>query len=224
MVAILVVEDDDKIARSITRYLEIEGFSVSRVADGGAAVTAIQQQVPDLVILDLMLPGLDGLEVCAAVRPTYSGAILMLTASDDESDELMALNAGIDDFVSKPARLPVLTARINALLRRLGNDDGTPERLTAGDLQLDKLKRTVTRDNTELPLTETEFDLLWFLAEHRGDAVNRAVLFESILGRSYDGLDRSIDMQISSIRKKLNDTETPPRYIRSLRGRGYLLL
>jgi len=223
MAAILVVEDDDKIARSIARYLEIEGFSVSRVADGHTAVTAIQQQVPDLVILDLMLPGLDGLEVCAAVRPTYSGAILMLTASDDESDELMALNAGIDDFVSKPARLPVLTARINALLRRLGNN-GTPERLTAGDLQLDKPKRTVTRDNTELPLTETEFDLLWFLAEHRGKAVSRAVLFESILGRSYDGLDRSIDMQISSIRKKLNDTETPPRYIRSLRGRGYLLL
>jgi len=223
MAEILVVEDDDKIARSIARYLEIEGFSVSRVADGNAAVTAIQQQVPDLVVLDLMLPGLDGLEVCTAVRPGFAGAILMLTASDDESDELMALNAGIDDFVSKPTRLPVLTARINALLRRLGHND-TPEQLTASDLKLDRLKRTVTQGNVELPLTETEFDLLWLLATHRGDNVSREVLFESVLGRRYDGADRSIDMQVSSIRKKLNDTDSLPRYIRSLRGRGYLLL
>lgn len=223
MASVLVVEDDDKIARSITRYLEIEGFRVSRVADGDEAVTAIRQQVPDLVVLDLMLPGLDGIEVCAAVRPKYTGAILMLTASEDETDELMALKTGIDDFVSKPVRLPVLLARINALLRRVARSDA-PEQVNAGDLCLERARRTVTRDGVELPLSETEFEIMWALAKRRGEIVSREQLFESVLGREYDGLDRSIDMKISSIRKKLGDSQTPPRYIRSLRSRGYLLL
>ncbi len=223
MVSILVVEDDDKIGRSIARYLEIEGFEVKRVADGTDAVTAIQQYLPDLVVLDLMLPGMDGIEVCAAVRPMYSGAILMLTASDDESDELMALKTGIDDFVSKPVRLPVLLARINALLRRVARSDA-PEQLSARDLCLNKSLRTVTRNAIELTLTETEFEVMWSLAKCRGDIVTREELFETVLGRAYDGIDRSIDMKISSIRKKLDDSQTPPRYIRSLRNRGYLLL
>lgn len=223
MTSILVVEDDDKIARSIARYLEIEGFRVSRVADGDAAVTAIQQQAPDLVVLDLMLPGLDGIEVCTAVRPEYAGAILMLTASEDESDELMALKTGIDDFVSKPVRLPVLLARIYALLRRVARSD-SPEQLNARDLCLNKSLRTVTRDASVLPLSETEFEIMWELAKRRGEIVTREELFKAVLGRAYDGIDRSIDMKISSIRKKLDDAETPPRYIRSLRNRGYLLL
>ncbi len=223
MANVLVVEDDDKIARSMTRYLEIEGFRVSRVADGKRAVVAIQQQLPDLVVLDLMLPGLDGIEVCAAVRPDYSGAILMLTASDDETDELMALKAGIDDFVTKPVRLPVLLARINALLRRVMRNDA-PKQLTACDLCLDRGRRTVTRKGIELPFSETEFEIMWALAKRRGEIVSRVDLFAAVLGREYDGLDRSIDMKISSIRKKLGDHQTPPRYIRSLRSRGYLLL
>jgi DNA-binding response OmpR family regulator len=223
MASVLVVEDDQKIARSIARYLEIEGFGVNLVADGNEAVTAIQQRVPDLVVLDLMLPGLDGIEICAAVRPEYTGAILMLTASDDETDELMALKTGIDDFVSKPVRLPVLLARINALLRRVTRSD-SPERVYAGDLCLEKARRTVTRDGIELPLSETEFEVMWTLAKRRGEIVTREELFESVLGREYDGLDRSIDMKISSLRKKLGDTQIPPRYIRSLRSRGYLLL
>ncbi len=223
MASILVVEDDDKIARSIARYLEMEGLQVSRVADGQAAVTAIQQQAPDLVVLDLMLPELDGIEVCAAVRPHYTGAILMLTASEDETDELMALKTGVDDFVSKPVRLPVLLARINALLRRVARSD-SPEQLYASDLYLNKSLRTVTRNASVLPLSETEFEVMWVLAKRRGEIVSREELFESVLGRGYDGLDRSIDMKISSIRKKLDDAENPPRYIRSLRNRGYLLL
>lgn len=223
MASILVVEDDDKIARSIARYLEIEGFRVDRVADGNGAVTAIQQLPPDLVVLDLMLPGLDGIEVCASVRPKYAGAILMLTASDDETDELMALKTGIDDFVSKPVRLPVLLARINALMRRVTRGDA-PEHVNASDLCLDRGRRTVTRNGIDLPLSETEFEIMWALAKRRGEIVSREELFESVLGREYDGLDRSIDMRISSIRKKLGDNQTPPRYIRSLRSRGYLLL
>ena len=223
MTSILVVEDDDKIARSIARYLEIEGFKVNRVAEGAAAVTAIRQYVPELVVLDLMLPGLDGIEVCAAVRPQYAGGILMLTASEDESDELMALKTGIDDFVSKPVRLPVLSARINALLRRIARSDA-PEQLNARDLCLDRSLRTVTRNSIILSLSETEFEVMWALAKRRGEIVSREELFEAVLGRAYDGVDRSIDMKIASIRKKLDDTQSPPRYIRSLRNRGYILL
>ena len=223
MTSILVVEDDDKIARSIARYLEIEGFKVNRVAEGAAAVTAIRQYVPELVVLDLMLPGLDGIEICAAVRPQYAGGILMLTASEDESDELMALKTGIDDFVSKPVRLPVLSARINALLRRIARSDA-PEQLNARDLCLDRSLRTVTRNSIILSLSETEFEVMWALAKRRGEIVSREELFEAVLGRAYDGVDRSIDMKIASIRKKLDDTQSPPRYIRSLRNRGYILL
>ena len=223
MADVLVVEDDDKIARSIARYLKIEGYHVDTVATGEGAVKTIQTQTPDLVILDLMLPGIDGIAVCEAVRPDYNGAILMLTASEDEADELMALNAGIDDFVSKPVRLPVLVARINALLRRTQRTDA-PQQIAAVDLLLDRRRRIVTRAGEEFSLSETEFEVLWVLALHRGETVSRATLFESVLGRAYDGLDRSIDMQIAGIRKKLGDSGHPPKYIRSLRARGYLLL
>jgi len=223
MADVLIVEDDDKIARTIARYLELEGFAVSRASDGDRAIAAIGSRAPDIVVLDLMLPGRDGIEVCAAVRPAFEGAILMLTASEDEADELTALKAGIDDFVSKPVRLPVLRARIDALLRRLARG-GAPARVTAGELCLDRARRTVTREGVLLPLSETEFELLWRLAERRGEIVSREELFESILGRAYDGRDRSIDMKVSSLRKKLGDDRTPPRHIRAVRNRGYLLL
>ncbi len=223
MADVLVVEDDEKIARSIARYLKIEGHAVDTVATGEGAVKKIQAEAPDLVVLDLMLPGIDGIAVCETVRPAFSGAILMLTASEDEADELMALNAGIDDFVSKPVRLPVLAARINALLRRVQRSDA-PQQIAAVDLLLDRRRRIVTRGGEEISLSETEFEVLWALALRRGETVTRAMLFELVLGRAYDGIDRSIDMQIAGIRKKLGDAGHPPKYIRSLRARGYLLL
>lgn len=223
MANILVVEDDEKIARSITRYLQIEGHVVDTVPTGENAVNKIQAEAPDLIILDLMLPGIDGIAVSDTVRPQYTGAILMLTASDDEADELMALNTGVDDFVTKPVRLPVLVARINALLRRVLRG-GSPAKIKTLDLLLDRSNRTVTRDGAYIPLSETEFEVIWILALHRGEMVTRDKLFESVLGRAYDGMDRSIDMQITGLRKKLGDSNNPPKYIRSLRSRGYLLL
>jgi DNA-binding response OmpR family regulator len=223
MANILVVEDDDKIARTITRYLQIEGHIVESVSTGEDAVEVIRAQSLELVVLDLMLPGIDGIEVCEAVRSEFRGVILMLTASENESDELMALNTGVDDFVCKPVRLPVLVARINAHLRRVQRGD-TPSQIEAGDLLLNRSQRTVTRNGQEIPMSETEFEVIWALALNRSEIVTRDKLFESVLGRSYDGMDRSIDMQIAGVRKKLGDSDNPPKYIRSLRARGYLLL
>jgi DNA-binding response OmpR family regulator len=223
MANILVVEDDDKIARTITRYLQIEGHVVESVSTGEDAVEVIRAQSLELVVLDLMLPGIDGIEVCEAVRSEFRGVILMLTASENESDELMALNTGVDDFVCKPVRLPVLVARINAHLRRVQRGD-TPSQIEAGDLLLNRSQRTVTRNGQEIPMSETEFEVIWALALNRSEIVTRDKLFESVLGRSYDGMDRSIDMQIAGVRKKLGDSDNPPKYIRSLRARGYLLL
>jgi DNA-binding response OmpR family regulator len=223
MANILVVEDDDKIARTITRYLQIEGHVVESVSTGEDAVEVIRAQSLELVVLDLMLPGIDGIAVCDAVRPEFRGVILMLTASENESDELMALNTGVDDFVCKPVRLPVLVARITAHLRRVQRGD-TPSQIEAGDLLLNRSQRTVTRNGQEIPMSETEFEVIWALALNRGEIVTRDKLFESVLGRCYDGMDRSIDMQIAGVRKKLGDSDNPPKYIRSLRARGYLLL
>ncbi|MFT4769746.1 MAG: DNA-binding response OmpR family regulator [Glaciecola sp.] len=223
MASILIVEDDDKIARTIKRYLQIEGHIVESVLTGEDAVEAIRAQSPELVVLDLMLPGIDGIAVCDTVRPAFRGVILMLTASENESDELMALNSGVDDFVCKPVRLPVLVARINAHLRRVERG-AAPIQIQAGALLLNRSQRTVRRSGEEILLSETEFEVIWTLALNRSEVVTRDKLFESVLGRSYDGMDRSIDMQIAGIRKKLGDSENPPKYIRSLRARGYLLL
>jgi len=223
MTQILIVEDDTKIAHLLKRFLNSENFDAEIIEDGRRAVDFIRQHNPALVLLDLMLPGMDGIDVCKTIRPAYQGPILMLTASGEEAHELMALNTGIDDFVSKPVRLPILLARINALLRRTGGNS-EPDQITIQDLVLNKGSRAVKRQDQILPLNESEFELLWLLALQEGEVVSREFLFQQLLGREYDGLDRSIDMKISNLRKKLDDTESPPRYIRTLRNRGYILV
>lgn len=222
MSRLLIVEDDQKIADLLSKFLVGEGFETSIVGDGAVAVDTILETRPDVVLLDLMLPNKDGLEICREVRESYKGIIIMMTASDDEFNELMALQGGVDDYITKPIRLPILLARINAVTRRAFSDQEKEKQVQ--DLLLNRNLRTIFRDGKTLYITDAEFELLWLLSEHKGDVVTRDFLFEELLGKEYDGIDRAIDMRVSNLRKKLGDDSDPPKYIRSLRGRGYILM
>ena len=222
MSRLLIVEDDHKIADLLSKFLTGEGFETSIVTDGANAVAAIHETQPEVVLLDLMLPNKDGMEICRDARKTYQGIIIMMTASDDEFNELMALQVGVDDYVTKPVRLPILLARIKAVTRRVCVEQVNEKQVQ--DLLLNRSKRTITREGKNLDITDAEFELLWLLSEHEGDVVTRDFLFEQLLGKEYDGIDRAIDMRVSNLRKKLGDDSDPPKYIRSLRGRGYILL
>ncbi len=226
---ILLVEDDARLSALIQTFLRSEGFAVSHCDRGDRVLAAVRAATPDLIVLDLMLPGLDGIAVCQQLRPHYSGPILMITAQDDDLTEAAALNLGIDDFMAKPVRPHILLARMNALWRR----SAPPARVSAGeaaprwcvqDLVLDGLNRQVYQDDRLLEFTDAEFDLLQMLMQHPGQILSRERLFQAVRGIEYDGLDRSLDQRISTLRKKLNDSLPPHRYIKAVRGKGYLFL
>ncbi len=224
---ILLVEDDHRLSALIQDYLQQQGFVAAIEARGDTAVARIRSESPDLVVLDLMLPGLDGLAVCKAVRPDYSGPILMLTASDDDINQVVGLELGADDYVTKPIQPRVLLARMRALLRRFGAGDlPTPERgpLCFGTLRISAASREVWLGDQELELTTNEFDLLWLLASHAGQVLTREVILEKLRGIDYDGLDRSVDIRVSRLRKKLRDDTSRPFRIKTVRGQGYLLV
>jgi DNA-binding response OmpR family regulator len=192
---------------------------------GDRAAKRIPQEKPDLVILDLMLPGLDGFEVCKRVRPAYQGPILMLTARSEEIDEVIGLEVGADDYMSKPVRPRLLLTRLRALLRRgpvqIGGLGTGVVRLS--DMEIDSRQREVILHGQLVHLTTTEFDLLWFLAQRPGAIVTRDEIFEQVIGMPYDGLDRSADLRITRLRKKLGDDGKQPLRIKSIRSVGYLL-
>ncbi len=213
---LLLVEDDAKLAGLVEEYLVKEGFSVRVESRGDAAIARILAEQPDLVILDVMLPGADGFEVCRRVRNAYRGGILMLTARGEEIDEVLGLELGADDYVAKPVRPRLLLTRIRTLLRR-------GRRPTTG-LAIDPGSRSVQLDGNEVELTSGEFDLLAYLANRRGQTVGREELYRSVLGMEFDGLDRSLDLRIARLRKKLDDDGKHPRWIKSVRGVGYLLV
>lgn len=219
---ILIVEDDERIAKLLTQFLRSEGFDTSWVKTGEEAIDTITSTYPDLVVLDLMLPGIDGVEVCQKVRGYYDNFILMLTAHNGDIQEVTALNAGVDDFITKPIRTHVLIARINALLRR--NKKADQNEISVSDLVINHSQRSVTRNGTQLEMTDSEFELLWTLVTHAGTVVKREDLFKDIRGKNYDGLDRSIDMRISKLRKKLSGKDNTKDYIRTLRQLGYLFV
>jgi two-component system response regulator RstA len=225
---ILLVEDDTRLAALMQHFLRSEGFAVSHLARGDEVHSWVTAAAPDLIILDLMLPGLDGIAVCQQLRPDYAGPILMITAQDDEMTEACALNLGIDDFMSKPLRSHVLLARINALWRRSAAVSSEPEpgspRLCVQDIQLDSVNRQVYQHQRLLEFTDAEFDLLQVLLQHAGQILSREHLFQTVRGIEYDGLDRSLDQRISTLRKKLDDSLPPHRYIKSVRSKGYLFL
>ncbi|TKB55020.1 response regulator transcription factor [Ferrimonas aestuarii] len=214
---ILLVEDDQEIARLVAMYLEAEGFNVAVIDNGTEALAAIQLQNPDLVVLDLMLPGLSGIEVCKRARKFYTGAIMVLTACDDDVSEVSLLKLGADDFMGKPLRPHVLTARIDALLRR-------HRPMPKSQFEVCRHSQRVQFRGQPLTLTESEYQMLTLLIENIGDVVSRTQCCRSLRGIDYDLCDRSIDMRISALRKKLGDNRAPYQTIITVRNQGYKLI
>ena len=229
---VLLVEDDVKLAALVREFLEASGFDVGVEPRGDRAPDRILSEQPDLVILDLMLPGLDGLAICRRVRPRFEGAILMLTARGEETDEIVGLELGADDYLAKPVRPRRLLARVNTLLRRVDRLSSPPSepdnigarRLTVGRLVVDAGNRQAAMDGEHVTLTTAEFDLLWLLASHAGEVLSRDHIYRELRGMEYDGLDRSMDLRVARLRKKLGDDGKQPQLIKSVRGAGYLLV
>lgn len=225
---ILIVEDDQRLAELTREYLESNGLKVSIESDGACAAARILKEQPNLVVLDLMLPGEDGLSICRKVRGRYDGPILMLTARTDDMDEVLGLEMGADDYVCKPVRPRVLLARIRALLRRSeGGAEVVAEsqrRLQFGALVIDSAMREAWLREQGIELTSAEFDLLWLLASNAGRILSREEIFTALRGIEYDGQDRSIDVRISRIRPKIGDDPEHPRLIKTVRSKGYLFV
>jgi two-component system OmpR family response regulator/two-component system response regulator RstA len=222
---ILLIEDDAPLASLISEYLRGHDFQVEVELRGDSGARRILSDRPELVILDVSLPGLNGMDVCRQVREQYAGLLLMLTARDDDIDQIIGLELGADDYVKKPVEPRLLLARIRALLRR-ADQPAAPEakRLLFGSFCIDQAARRVTLDSLPIELTTLEFDLLWVLASAAGTVLTREVIFANLRGIEYDGLDRSIDLGISRLRARLNDTSNPPTKIKTVRGKGYLFV
>ena len=226
---ILIVEDDQRLAELTSEYLQGNGLNVSIEMDGAQAAARILQERPDLVILDLMLPGEDGLSICRKVRGQYDGPILMLTARTDDMDQVLGLEMGADDYVCKPVRPRVLLARIRALLRRRDGSEAEASanerrRLQFGPLVIDSAMREAWLGEQSIELTSAEFDLLWLLTSNAGRILSREEIFNALRGIEYDGQDRSIDVRISRIRPKIGDDPMHPRLIKTVRSKGYLFV
>lgn len=222
---ILLIEDDVPLASLISEYLRGHDFQVEVELRGDSGAQRILRDRPDLVILDVLLPGLNGMDVCRQVREQYAGLILMLTARDDDIDQIIGLELGADDYVKKPVEPRLLLARIRALLRRADPPAvSESKRLVFGAFCIDQAARRVTLDGVPIELTTLEFDLLWILASAAGTVLTREVIFANLRRIEYDGLDRSIDLGISRLRAKLNDTSNPPTKIKTVRGKGYLFV
>ena len=230
---VIIVEDDERLAELTAEYLRGNGLRIEVIGDGNVAISAIIDRQPDMVVLDLMLPGADGLEVCKSVRDKFRKPILMLTARTDDVDQVLGLEMGADDYVAKPVKPRVLLARIRALLRRADSGDGqqekntsesTQNRLEFGDLVIDNSAREVWLGGTAVDLTSAEYDLLWLLASNAGTILSREEIFERLRGIQYDGQDRSIDVRVSRIRPKVGDDPMNPRRIKTVRSKGYLFV
>lgn len=222
---IMVVEDDLELAALIAARLEKEGYAVFRETNGLDAVGRIISLQPNLVILDIMLPGKDGFAVCREIRPHFHGGVLILTALDEDLDQILALELGADDFVIKPVRPRLLLARVRALIRRMNRapEDNDIKAITHGDLRVEPKSREAFLGHQPIPLTSIEFDLIWFLIKHAGRVVSRNDIHQALYNTDYDGLDRTVDVYISRIRQKLGDDPASPSYLKTVRGVGYLL-
>ncbi len=224
---VLLVEDDLRLAALTREYLQQQGMVVAVEHRGDRACEHILSERPDLVVLDLMLPGLDGLEVCRAVRPQYGGPILMLTARDEDIDQVVGLEVGADDYVTKPVQPRLLLARIRALLRRMPRQsraESGREEIRFGRFRISAALRDAWLGDEALALTTNEFELLWLLASHAGEVLSRDTILDRLRGIGYDGLDRSVDIRVSRLRRKLRDDRQRPFRIKTIRGKGYLFV
>ncbi len=221
---ILVVDDDPRTVEIVRLRLERDGFRVRAAADGEAALAAVREISPDLIVLDLMLPKIDGLDVCHILRTEHEREIpiIMLTARATEEDTLLGLDSGADDYLTKPFSPRELSARVQAVLRRAARTEGgEPATLTLGDLTVNPRTYAVTRAGAEIHLTRTEFSLLATLIAEPERAFTRLELIDRVFGYAYDGLERTIDVHITNLRKKLEPVPTRPRYVQTVYGIGY---
>jgi len=220
---ILVVDDEAKIVKLVRSYLEQAGFTVVEANDGQTALIQARREKPDLVVLDLGLPGIDGIEVTRILRRERDTPIIMLTARVEDTDRIVGLELGADDYVTKPFNPRELLARVRAVLRRTSGAAPAPEMLRAGDLVLDLGGHQATLDGRPLDLTPTEFDLLTVLMQNPGRAFTRLELLERVQGYAYEGYERTIDAHVKNLRAKLGDDPRRPRYIQTVFGVGYKL-
>jgi two-component system alkaline phosphatase synthesis response regulator PhoP len=218
---ILVIDDEPKIVKQARDYLEKGGYRVVSAGDGSTALAMARHERPDLIVLDLSLPGVDGLDVCRALRRESDVPIIMLTARVEETDRLIGLELGADDYITKPFSPRELVARVRAVLRRVRGGVHQPGLVRAGDLEIDLHGHRVTRAREAIRLTRTEFNLLATLAQHPGQTFTRAQLLDRLHGVAYDGFDRSIDAHIKNLRRKLEPDPLEPRYVLTVYGIGY---
>ena len=225
-ITVLVVDDEQRLRDLVCGYLEREGFTVLTSLDGLTALDLARQHAPDVVVLDLMLPGLDGLEVCRRLRTFSDAYVIMLTAKAEEIDRIIGLEVGADDYLTKPFSPRELIARVRAMLRRprhgaaeAPSDIPAPQRF--GHLLIDHARHEVTLAGAIVPLTSLEWSLLTALAAHPGRVFTRAQLLERVWGEDYFGDDHVVDVHIANLRKKLGDDPAAPAYIETVRGAGY---
>lgn len=219
---ILLVEDEVTLAKALKFNLQKEGFRVEVAVDGEEALQAVERSVPDLVILDLMLPKIDGFEVCRIIRRQYDFPIIMLTARDEDIDKILGLELGADDYMTKPFNTRELLARIRAILRRAGSQAQKAYKvIRVGDLSINLLKHRVTIDGREVSLTSKEYTLLSFLASNSGKVYSREQLLEQVWGDDYSGDTRTVDVHIRHLREKIEENPASPKSILTVWGAGY---
>ena len=219
---ILVVDDEPPIIDLVRGYLEREGYVVHAAGDGPSAVAGVRDLAPDVVILDVMLPGFDGIEACRQIRAFSDAYVLMLTARSEEIDRVVGLTVGADDYLVKPFSPRELVARVKALLRRPRRADGAPPARPVG-LELDEGRRTVRVDGAVVDLTALEFNLLSALARDPGIVVTRQALLDRVWGPDFVADDHLVDVHVGNLRRKLGDDTAQPRFIETVRGVGYRL-
>lgn len=230
MPRVLFVEDDPDIGQLISSWLGRHDIEVMLETRGDRALARVEAEQPDLVLLDIMLPGQDGLSLCRDLRPRFGGPIVMLTSLDSDMNQILSLELGANDYILKTTPPPVLLARLRVQFRQHGQSQqavapaAPPQRLQFGRLQIDGPGRDVRLDGDSIPLSTADFDLLWELACHAGQILGRETLFRSLRGRDYDGLDRSMDVAISRLRRRLGDDSNNPTRIKTVRQKGYLLV
>ncbi|WP_069803221.1 response regulator transcription factor [Thermogemmatispora onikobensis] len=227
-ITILCVDDDPHLLRLVSRNLELEGYAVLTASDGEQALAVFKEQQPDLILLDVMMPRLDGFSVCQRVREHSGVPIILLTARGQDQDKVRGLDLGADDYLTKPFSIEELLARVRAVLRRAQFSSG--ERvsglrsiITVGDLTIDDTRHRVTRAGREIALTPTEYRLLAYLAQHAGRVVTQDLLLERVWGAEYVGESHMLQVNINRLRRKLEDDPAHPRYIRTKVGVGYML-
>lgn len=220
---ILLVEDDLSLASWVQEFLQQKGYQVLLEQRGDTVLPLLRRQHVDLILLDLMLPGLNGLDVCRQIRRDYTVPVLMLTAQGEEVDEVIGLGVGATDYLVKPVRPRILLARIQAALRQSAETPPS-QQLIFGALTICASSRRVLLGGTDIVLTSAEFALLWYLASRAGQVCSRDQVFQALKGREHDGLDRRFDVMVSVLRKKLGDDAKEPKRIKTVWGQGYLFV